>query len=497
LKVDLCVCHGQITKSSNNQILNNSKSRISIINFSLINKVYIMKKIILQKRFLTLLGAILLGNLSLWAQPFNVDLTLKFNTATSEYEVYARSAVTESFSMGGGSQVSIVLPASTADAALAVTDAAGGPWTDNSIVLAPAAQPISDFHGISTNGTQAVMSLVAGVEKMLFKFTLAGGCNAGVRLYRNAAEGAAPRDPDSNGAGMQGGDFENYLTKVNPIAQRYGVNYSNTGIACGGTSGGTTVQLAAKVFLQGAYDVVSGLMRDDLRAENKLPTAQPYSTMSRFAHHIGTEVRGANAFTATGNNAIVDWVFVELRNAADATEIMATRAALVQRDGDIVDLDGLSALTITAVPGSYFVAVNHRNHLGTMTLAPLTLSSTPLVVDFTLATTATHGTHAQKVVGTKRALWGGNSNNDTKVIFVGPNNDSDRLKDDVLFAPGNTGSDFAYIEMGYKQGDHNLDGEAIYQGIVNDIDPLVFFNVIQHPANTTLNHIFVIYQQIP
>jgi hypothetical protein len=456
-----------------------------------------MKNILLQKGQSILIGLLVLGINSLTAQPFNVDLTLKFNIATSEYEVYGRSAVTESFSMGGGSQVSVVLPANLPNATLVITDAAGGPWTDNSQIYAPTSLPSGDFHGIATNGTQPTIAFVAGVEKMLFKFSLPGGCNAGVRLYRNAAEGTAPRDPDSNGAGMQGGDFENYLTKVNPIAQRYGVNYNNVGTACGNTGGGTTVQLAAKVFLQGAYDVVSGLMRDDLRAENKLPTAQPYSAMTRFAHHIGTEVRGANAFTATGSNAVVDWVFVELRNAADATEIMATRAALVQRDGDIVDLDGVSNLTITAVPGSYFVSVNHRNHLGTMTLAPVTLSSTPLVVDFTLATTATHGTHAQKVVGTKRALWGGNANNDTKVIFVGPNNDSDRLKDDVLFATGNTGSDFAYIEMGYKQGDHNMDGDAIYQGLVNDIDPLVFFNVIQHPANTTLNHIFVIYQQIP
>jgi hypothetical protein len=455
-------------------------------------------KNIFQMRFAILLGLMLASATfsALKAQPFNVDLTLVFNASTAEYEVYARSATSETFSMGGGSQISVVLPANIANTALAIVDAAGGPWTDNSQIYAPTAQPISDFHGIATNGTQPIIAFTAGDEVLLFKFALPGGCNAGVRLYRNAAEGAAPRDPDSNGAGMQGGDFENYLTKVSPIAQRYGVNYNNTGTACGSTP--TDVLLTARVFLQGAYDPATGKMRDDLRAQSKLPVAQPYTAMTRFAHHTGTESRGATAFNANGDNSVVDWVFVELRDAADATEIIATRAALVQRDGDIVDVDGVSTLKISTVPGNYYVSVNHRNHLGAMTLAPVALSgTTPLTVDFTLPTTATYGSNAQKIVGNKRALWGGNSNNDDKVIFAGPNNDSDRLKDDVLYATGNTMSDFAYVEQGYKQGDHNMDGNAIYQGQVNDIDPLVFFNVMQHPGNAAMNAIFVIYQQIP
>ena len=443
------------------------------------------------------LGVLLSGAQTngLLAQPFNLDLTLKFNTSSEEYEVYARSATTESFSMGGGSQISVVLPASFANNTLSIIDAAGGPWTDNSQVYAPTAQPGSDFHGIATNGTQPVIAFTAGVELLLFKFTLPGGCAAGVRLYRNAAEAALPRDPDSNGAGMQGGDFEHYLTKVSPIVQRYGANYNNTGTSCGG---GNTVLLAAKVFLQGAYDLATGILRDDLRAEGKLPTAQPYSAMARFNHHLGTESRAAGAFNANGTNSVVDWVFVELRDPADPSEIIATRAALVQRDGDIVDMDGVSPLTITTAPGNYYVSVNHRNHLGAMTAAAVALNAAaPLTVDFTLATTATFGNNAQKTVGTKRALWGGNSNNDNKVVFVGPNNDSDRLKDDVLFASGNAMSDFAYIEPGYRQGDNNLDGEAVYQGGTNDIDLLVFFNVLQHPGNPASNPIFVIYQQLP
>ena len=61
----------------------------------------------------------------------------------------------------------------------------------------------------------------------------------------------------------------------------------------------------------------------------------------------------ASSVTAvTGSDAIVDWVFVELRNASGNT-VVDSRAALLQRDGDVVDVDGVSPLRFTQVdPGS-------------------------------------------------------------------------------------------------------------------------------------------------
>ncbi len=77
-------------------------------------------------------------------------------------------------------------------------------------------------------------------------------------------------------------------------------------------------------------------MNDTLRTLNLLPTVEPYSSLTRFSH-VGGETVNADVFAVTGNNAIADWVLVELRSGSDPTRIVATRAALVQRDGDVVD----------------------------------------------------------------------------------------------------------------------------------------------------------------
>ena len=48
--------------------------------------------------------------------------------------------------------------------------------------------------------------------------------------------------------------------------------------------------------------------------------------------------------------------------------VLQTRSALVQRDGDIVDIDGVSPVTFNNVASTnYTIAVRHRNHLGLST----------------------------------------------------------------------------------------------------------------------------------
>ena len=67
-------------------------------------------------------------------------------------------------------------------------------------------------------------------------------------------------------------------------------------------------------------------------------------------------------------NAIVDWVVLEVRSPNDPSLVISSRAALLQSDGNIVDLDGKSNVQMTGIAsGNYYVAVRHRNHLGTMT----------------------------------------------------------------------------------------------------------------------------------
>lgn len=166
------------------------------------------------------------------------------------------------------------------------------------------------------------------------------------------------------------------------------------------------VQVNVKVFLEGPYD--SGLMGDGLRSGSHLPTGEPYTGLN-FAHKSGGggESCSATVFSPTGNDAIVDWLLVELRDKNDPANVLFTRSALLQRDGDVVDMDGNSLLTFRLAPeDDYFVAVRHRNHLGAMTATAQSLSATPLTINFTDGSTATWGSSAQKDLGSSTfALW--------------------------------------------------------------------------------------------
>ncbi len=204
--------------------------------------------------------------------------------------------------------------------------------------------------------------------------------------------------------------------------------------------------LKGKVFLQGAYNSTNGLMSDNLRSAGVIPLSDPYKT-STYSSAF-TEVNDAAADTinaavlgyqASQNDNIVDWVFLELRNTAGTT-VVQTRPALVERDGDIVDVDGKSPVTFNNVdPGNYTIVVRHRNHLGLSTdpasLTPLLTEkqSTAPLVDFTTSAFLYGGTTAHGVAGDgKYVLWGGNANGDGIVKYSGPNNDRDFILSSAL-----------------------------------------------------------------
>lgn len=133
-------------------------------------------------------------------------------------------------------------------------------------------------------------------------------------------------------------------------------------------TGSSGVDVSLKVMLGGPYDADTGLMSDQLRTLNLIPTHSPYAGT--------TDKVTASILSVTGNNAIVDWVRVELRSPQDENEVLYTRAALLQRDGDVVDVDGVSPVSFPdAVPGDYYVCVSHRNHLGVMTATAMSLGS--------------------------------------------------------------------------------------------------------------------------
>jgi uncharacterized protein YjdB len=269
------------------------------------------------------------------------------------------------------------------------------------------------------------------------------------------------------------------------------------------------------------------LMRDNLRmstfsGQNCVPMMSPYKyatdfvdVRSKYIHQGAGELvrldsikNPMSVFSVTGQNAIVDWIFIELRSKLDNKEILASRAGLLQRDGDIVDTDGVSPISFPGVGvDSFYVVVKHRNHLGAMTqLVPITG-----LIDFTVPSTPLFdfGQHPNGynysglAMNTQiklgyRALWAGDFDGDGKLKFVNPSDDQNILFFEVFAYPDNLINSANYnFALGYQQGDYDLNGKSKYENPDDDKN-LLFSQILLYPLNTNLLSNFnYLIQQVP
>lgn len=260
----------------------------------------------------------------------------------------------------------------------------------------------------------------------------------------------------------------------------------------------STVVLHVRGLLQGAYNTTEGLMRDDLRKQGLIPSAQPYTETLTSLGYTGTETAAPAVLAATGKDAPVDWVVVELRNKTTPKTVVTRVAALLQRDGDVADpLSNEAKLLIpNVVEGQYYVSLRHRNHLGVTTKDALLLSPTLTVVDFTLPTQTVMGNHA-RLLGTDIAmLWAGEANNSDSIIANGPGNDTNVVLGAVLMHPSNLLSNSNFRLQGYYATDLSMDGISLYSGPGNDIN-LLLGNVLLHPGNGLTAANYIITGSIP
>jgi len=260
-------------------------------------------------------------------------------------------------------------------------------------------------------------------------------------------------------------------------------------------------RLAPRAMLQGAMMNNGGgdLMRDNLRTDDLIPATDPYLGMSNFEHvgYNGGETVEDGVFNITGDNAIVDWMFIELRDKNNPEQIVATASALLQRDGDIVNVDGVSEVTFPNVEEDYYhVVMRHRNHLGTMTQTPIYLSKDyAAAADFT--TIDTYGLFAQHEMNDgHQALWAGDNQGSGQIIFQGANNNPNQIFFEVLGANDNTDAQTNFIYTGYSDCDQDMNCQVIYQGVNNDTN-YNFFNVVTHPANINFLTNFIIDAKLP
>jgi uncharacterized protein YjdB len=219
-----------------------------------------------------------------------------------------------------------------------------------------------------------------------------------------------------------------------------------------------------------------------------------------------------SVFLVTGQNAIVDWVFIELRNKNNNTQVLATRSGLIQRDGDVVDLDGVSGLRFPDLPmDNYYVVVRHHRHLGIISSAAQTPQTLTTLVNFTTNAVPTFD-FGTSIVGRNytglaqntgvrmgyNAMWAGDFDTNGKIKADNPGDDLNTLFFDVFSYPsnltGNVNYDFAY---GYLAGDYDMNGKSKFDN-PNDDKNMLYGQLLFYPLNTSLlsNYDFFI-QQLP
>jgi hypothetical protein len=255
------------------------------------------------------------------------------------------------------------------------------------------------------------------------------------------------------------------------------------------------ISIATKVFFQGAMlnpnTGEENWMRDDLRVNNLLPTTSPYSD--------GLTCE-ASVFDTTGSDAIVDWIWVELRDKDNNANVRYSTSAFLQRDGDIVATDGVSNLEVELTFDNYYVAIKHRNHLSIMSSGTYNLSQSTTTINFTDANVQiTYGSNAQTTFGMPSgivAMWAGDVNNDGIVQYSGTSPDTPVILSAVLNDAGNFLNFPTYAVTGYLDFDVDANGSAQYSGTNPDV-PYILQNVLAHPGNFLNFSTFQITEQMP
>lgn len=253
------------------------------------------------------------------------------------------------------------------------------------------------------------------------------------------------------------------------------------------------LDLLAKVYLQGPLlnPTSPALMNDNLRSLGLIPTTSPYPDA------VTCE---ASVFSVTGSSAIVDWVWLTLRSNDNASTLINGRSALLRRDGSIVDVDGVTPVRMRAYQNTYYLAIEHRNHLGVMNASPIQFEGIGTTnYDTTNPAFLTFGSNAVTTLANlmgSNALWAGDVNTNGQTRYLGPGNDTNAIKDAVLSNSGNSSNSNFFPYNAYDNADINLNGQVRYLGPGNDTNILKDI-ILSHPGNGSNSNFFPFASQVP
>ena len=256
-----------------------------------------------------------------------------------------------------------------------------------------------------------------------------------------------------------------------------GVNYSNTtGIFTGVEAGSYNVtaksasgcpspltpvtliplvNFTIKVFLEGSYQTTTSTMKTVLNQRGLLPgqtpigefgIATPQGQPYKLApwNYAGTEGDTVTIYLAT----VVDWVLISLRTDSTASTNIFRVAGWLHTDGTV----SFTAPCFNISNGSYFILVEHRNHIGVLSPNKVTVASGVLSYDFTTMDSyirVNPPSFGQRLKGSKWVMHAGDGKKDT------PTTNYDINFNDIQFWKLQSG-----VFDRYLYGDFNMDADV-------------------------------------
>jgi len=111
----------------------------------------------------------------------------------------------------------------------------------------------------------------------------------------------------------------------------------------------------------------------------------------------------------TTNTSITDFITVELRQSVPPYAVAATTTA-------VLSTSGLANCNFPSTPpGNYYIAVKHRNAVQTWSAAPVSLSATPTLYDFSISDAQAYGNNMVQVSPGVWAFYSGDIDQDENV----------------------------------------------------------------------------------
>ncbi len=198
------------------------------------------------------------------------------------------------------------------------------------------------------------------------------------------------------------------------------------------------------LWMEGAYDNANGIMPSTLLQKGLLPANHPYNVPPW--DYFGTEGQGWT--TADYPATAVDWVKVSFRTTPLASSEVAATVAVIQEDGCLFFPN--SEVLSDGMGSSFYIFVEHRNHIGILSSVAVDVSNGMLSYDFRISDSYSGSLGAgQKELAP--GIWG---------MFAG---DGDQLADPSGFDIN--GTDHAFWEPfnglfdNYIPADFNMDGD--------------------------------------